>query len=57
MSIDDILRKMDSYSRKLLSEAIHRYQRTGSSSDLREVTNILRNWCDEDDVKELVKKL
>ena len=57
MSIDDILYKMDSYSRKLLSDAIHNYQRTGSSSDLREVADILRNWCDDSDVKELVKTL
>lgn len=57
MSIGDILYKMDSYSRKLLSDAIHRYQKTGSSRDLREITDILRNWCDEGDVKELVKSL
>ena len=57
MSIDDILYKMDSYSRKLLSDAIHGYQRTGASSDLRKITDILRNWCDDDEAKKLIKSL
>ena len=41
MSIDDILYKMDSCSRKLLSDAIHSYQRTGSRLRLHEASDIM----------------
>lgn len=47
-SIDDVLRSMDSFSRKLLSNAIHEYEKTGSKTSLQEITSILRNWTDDD---------
>lgn len=52
-SVEDVLRNMDSFSRRMLSDAIKEYQKTGSSKALKEVTAILRNW-NEDEVKILL---
>lgn len=52
-SVDDVLRRMDSQSRRILSDAIKEYERKPSSATLKEIADILRNW-NEDEAKILL---
>lgn len=55
-SVEDVLRRMDSYNRKLLSDAIKNYEKTKSSAALKEVAAILENW-NEDEAKSILPKI
>ena len=52
-NLDDVLRRMDSFNRRLLSDAIREYERNPSSAALKEVREILANW-NEDEAKILL---
>lgn len=52
-NLEDVLKRMDSFNRRLLSDAIHEYERNPSSAALKEVRDILANW-NEDEAKILL---
>ena len=58
MTCEEAIRKMDSTTRRELHMLCQEYLKTHSSSALRQISAIMKNWgSDEDDPKVLVKSL
>lgn len=57
MDIDRIIRNMPRDSREVLKAAVENYKRTGNREHAETALNILKNFDDDPNVKELVRTL